>query len=279
MPCFPLRGRWTPLLLASLAVTAWADVAADAGEVTMRARYSLSYMGMRVGQLAITTTVGPSAYDTEVETRLTGVATFAAPYDRMRMKAIGVLRGDAVIPSSFSASQIGETDSRSLRVSLKAGNATSVEMKPPIDDHDGRIPLTDEHKRNVVDPASALVMTVPPGEHGVVPASCARTLRLFGGFFRSDLKLNYVRTEEFVGVAYSGAVVVCGGRYVPIAGHRPDGAMTKFMLDSRGIEVRLATVPGAPIMVLVSATVPMPLGTLRVEVEEYGFEPTPSGSN
>lgn len=272
------RGTRTPLLLASLVLVAWTDAGAYAGEVTLRARYSLSYMGMRVGQLAITTRVGPSSYDTEVETSLSGVATFAAPYDRMRMKATGLLRGGAVIPSSFSASQIGETDSRSLRVSLKAGNATSVEMKPPVDDRDARIPLTEEHKRNVVDPASALLMTVLPGEDGVAPASCDRTLRLFGGFFRSDLTLSFVRTEEFVGAGYFGPVGVCSGRYVPIAGHRPDGAMTRFMLNS-GIELRLAAVHGAPIMLLVLATVPMPLGTVRVEVEEYGFEPTPSGSH
>lgn len=220
-------------------------------ESALRARYSMSYMGMRVGQLAVATTVGPSVYKTQLETRLTGLATFAAPYDTMHMKASGLLRGGNVMPCSFVASQAGGSDSRSLRLALKAGSATTIEMKPPVDDLDIRIPLTDDHKRNVIDPASAFVMIIPPGEQDGAPAACMRTFPLFGGFFRADLALRYVKTEDVRSAGYSGRVAVCGVQYVPMAGHKPDGATTKFIPENHGIELRLATVPGAPVIILV----------------------------
>ena len=119
-----------------------------------------------------------------------------------------------------------------------------------------------------MDPASALIVPLSAGEDGMGPRVCDRTLRVFGGFFRSDIEMSYARTEEFRDKGYSRPVTVCSASYVPIAGHRRESAMDRFMSNDRGIEVRLALVQGALLVMLVSATVPMPVGTTTIELEE-----------
>ena len=124
----------------------------QAAAATLRARYSLTYVGFRVGELAIANTVERSVYDTTLDARLTGLATVASSYRHVSMKAHGILRGTTAVPTSFSVTQTGQDESRKLQISLAGGSATSIEIDPPIEDADQRVPIIDEHKRNVVDP-------------------------------------------------------------------------------------------------------------------------------
>jgi hypothetical protein len=263
-------------LLAALLVEAMTTTGASA--VSVRARYSLSYLGVQIGELIATSTVGPSTYETGLDARLTGIATLAATH-QMSVKANGLLRNGTIVPSSYSAQETGSNENRTLRILLAAGNVKSTEVDPPIEDIKERVPLTDKDKRNVIDPASAFIMLVPAGERGNGPGACNRTLRLFTGFVRSNIELAYVRTEELKTRGYSGPVSVCTVRYVPIAGQLRDAATTVHISDNRGMEVRVAPVQDTALVMLVSVTVPMPLGTAVMSLEEYQVQPTPIYSN
>ena len=56
------------------------------------------------------------------------------------------------------------------------------------------------------------------------PAACNRTVRVFDGWQRYDVKLSFKESKHVQGAtaAYSGEVFVCAARYVPVAGHRPE---------------------------------------------------------
>ncbi|RJF69569.1 hypothetical protein D4Q52_19600 [Rhodopseudomonas palustris] len=83
------------------------------------------------------------------------------------------------------------------------------------------MPLRDEHKPEVVDPASLLAMSAPAGASSLGPSTCDRTLRLFGGVTRTGYALEFVSNETARAPGYHGAVAVCLVRYIPIAGHDP----------------------------------------------------------
>jgi hypothetical protein len=250
----------------------------DAVATTIHARYSLSYLGVQLGELVVTSTIGPSTYETGLDARLTGIATVATTY-QMSMKANGLLRNGTIVPSSYSVHETGPDEDRTFRVLLAAGNVKSAEVDPPIEDIKERVPLTDKDKRDVVDPASAFIMPIEAGERGIGPAACSRTLRLFTGFVRLNIELAYVRTEELKTRSYSGSVSVCAVRYVPIAGHLPDAATTRYMSANRGIEVRVAPVQDTTLAMLVSVTMPMPMGTAVMELEEYQVQSRPINPN
>lgn len=237
---------------------------------TVRARYSLSYLGVRVGELTTTNNIGPTSYDANLNAHLSGIAAVARPY-RVSMKADGILKDGLILPSSFSLNQAG-AETRTIRVSSVAGNAKAAAIDPPFETDGPRIPLTEEHRRNVVDPLSALIIPVPQNGGDPDPSTCRRTVRLFTGAARSDLEFAYAGSEQVKSRAYKGPVTVCSVRYKPLAGHNPDASTTRFMLSNTGITVRLATLQDIPYALLISATVPLPLGTGSVQLDEYSID-------
>ncbi|WP_439361546.1 DUF3108 domain-containing protein [Bradyrhizobium sp. DASA03007] len=237
---------------------------------TIRAKYSLSYLGVRAGELTMTSNIGPSTYDASLNAHLSGIAAFARPY-RLSLKADGTLKDGTILPSSFSLSQAG-SETRTIRVASAAGNAKATDINPPFEIEGPRIPLLEEHMRNVVDPLSALIMPVARSDGDVGSATCKRTVRLFTGAARSDLEFYYTGSEDVRSAAYKGSVAVCSVRYKPLAGHNPDATMTRFMTSNQRIKVRLAALAAIPYALLVSATLPLPMGTGSVQLDEYSIE-------
>lgn len=275
----PHPQHWKSLSIAFLAgLGATVAMLPNADAATIRARYSLSYLGLTVGTVVAVNKLASSTFESELEARLSGAATMIFSY-KMNMKASGIIRQGMIQPSLFSSSLEGGEETRNMRMSVARGVATSSGIIPPFQDAGQRVPVTDENKRNVFDPLSALIMTVPSGAAGLGSAACNRTLHVFDGFSRVDIAFTYIRSELLNTRAYSGPVSVCSVRYVPIAGHNPNSSMTKFMAENKGIEVRLAPIQDTALVMLVSASVPMPLGTGVVGLDELQVKPTLLGSN
>jgi hypothetical protein len=68
-------------------------------------------------------------------------------------------------------------------------------------------------------------------------------------------------------------------RYLPIAGYKPAASMTKFMQSNTGIEIRLAPIPDTQQLLVVSATIPLQLGTATLQIQELTIEPATLGSS
>jgi hypothetical protein len=60
-------------------------------------------------------------------------------------------------------------------------------------------------------------------------------------------------------------VLVCNARYVPIAGHRTERPSTKFMQENRDMDVWLAPVPEARVLVPLRISVRTMIGTSVIE--------------
>jgi hypothetical protein len=222
-------------------------------------------------------TFGVSTYQSSVDARVAGIATIVSHFN-MNMKSNGIIRKNVVQPNTFAAEETGSGEIQTMRMTLVGGSVKSAEIVPPIKDLDQRVPLLDEHKRNIVDPASSLVMMVPSVQDPLGPLACNRTVRMFDGFSRSDIALEFVKTEDLNTSGYEGKVAVCSVRYLPIAGHKPTATMTKFMQGNTGMELRLAPIPDTQQLLIVSATIPLPVGTASLQIEELEIEPALLGS-
>ncbi|MCP3446082.1 DUF3108 domain-containing protein [Bradyrhizobium sp. CCGUVB14] len=282
MRCVAVQPRLftSPRSLASFAFLAGfiaiTVLPSDSDAAIIRARYLMKYVGIEVGELVIINNIGSSSYEARLHAQVMGIATVATSRS-VNMKASGTIRKGSVVPSTFFSDQTGSDQSRTTRVSLTDGNAKVIEIDPPFEDNAERVPLTEEHKRNVIDPLSALIMTMPPGERLVGPSACNRTLRVFNGLFRADVELAYVRTEPFNAKGYSGPVAVCSARYAPLAGYDPNAMMTKFMMANRAMEIRVAPIEDSMLVMPVLVTIPMPVGAASVELLDYSVEPAPGG--
>ena len=98
-----------------------------------------------------------------------------------------------------------------LRIALANGNVKefSIEPEPPV--NPDRIPVTEAHKRGVVDPMTGSLLRVPGTGDPVSPEACGLGQSVFDGRMRYDLKLEFKRIETIkVDKGYQGPVVVCG---------------------------------------------------------------------
>jgi NAD(P)-dependent dehydrogenase (short-subunit alcohol dehydrogenase family) len=170
---------------------------------TVRARYSVSLIGLHIGEATAHGSIEQANYKIELNARLTGVASWVA-HVRMALQSSGFIRRSTVLPSAYATSSANEHMTRTLRMALNAGNVRAVEITPPFMDMDGRVPVSAANKRNILDPISALIMAVPAGESLVGPAACNRTLPIYDGVIRFDLTMSYVRTQQVAGPAIPG---------------------------------------------------------------------------
>jgi hypothetical protein len=238
-----------------------------------RARYKVSLIGFPIGEAAAAGSLGPASYRIDLNAKLTGVAAMVANV-KLALAATGAVRRGGVAPSTYATTSANSQGSRTVRMSLDAGNVKAVEIFPPFEDKEGRVPVTAANKRNILDPATALIMAVPEGQPLVGPAACNRTIPVYDGYVRFDVTLHYVGTRHVAVEGYSGPVSVCAARYSPISGHKRDSKSTKFMAENTDIEAWLAPIERAHVVVPFHVALMTLAGTAVIDAIEFSVEPS-----
>jgi Protein of unknown function (DUF3108) len=136
---------------------------------------------------------------------------------------------------------------------------------PPVPD---RVPLTDAHRKNVIDPLTGFLVSTSDGRPG--EAACQRTLPIFDGRRRYDLKLAFKGLQTVkADRGYAGPAVVCSVTLVPIAGHRASSPLVKFLSDGRAIEMTFAPVAGTRVLAPFRIVVSNMLGNLVLQADHF----------
>jgi hypothetical protein len=238
-----------------------------------RARYKVSLIGFPIGEAAAAGSLGPASYRIDLNAKLTGVAAMVANV-KLALAATGAMRRGGVAPSTYATTSANSQGSRTVRMSLDAGNVKAVEIFPPFEDKEGRVPVTAANKRNILDPATALIMAVPEGQPLVGPAACNRTIPVYDGYVRFDVTLHYVGERHVAVEGYSGPVSVCAARYSPVAGHKRDSKSTKFMAENRDIEAWLAPIERAHVVVPFHVALMTLAGAAVIDAIQFSVEPS-----
>ena len=247
--------------------------AASARADEFRARYAVSLVGFHIGEVAAAGTVSPGNYRIDLNAKLTGLAAMVVDVN-LALASTGVLRKNGPAPSTFATTASNSNGVRTVRMALDAGNVKSVEIVPPFEDKENRIPVTEANKRNIVDPTSALIMPVPEGGSLVGPTACNRTIPVYDGYIRFNVSLHYVGVKHISIEGYSGPVSVCSARYYPISGHKRDSRSTRFMAENRDIEAWLAPIPQAHVVVPVHVSLMTLAGAAVIDAVAFSIEPS-----
>jgi len=248
-------------------------VMASACADEFRARYKVSLIGFPIGEAAAAGSLGPAAYRIDLNIKLTGVAAMISNV-KLALAATGALRKGGVAPSTYATTSANSQGIRTVRMSLDAGNVKVVEIFPPFEDKEGRVPVTAANKRNILDPATAVIMAVPEGQPLVGPAACNRTIPIYDGYLRFDVTLHYVGVKEVAVDGYSGPVSVCAARYTPVSGHKRDSKSAKFMAENRDIEAWLAPIQRAHVVVPFHIALMTLAGAAVIDAVQFSVEPS-----
>jgi Protein of unknown function (DUF3108) len=239
---------------------------------TLKVSYDITLAGLPLGKADLSSSFTGPKYEMEGRAKLTGLAMILTG-GKGEASASGTLADDAP-PRSSNFAVVSKTsdNQRSVRMGLKSGRVAKVEIDPPLEPRPDRVPVKAADKRGVVDPMSALLMPAVASKNLTDPANCDRTIPVFDGASRMNVVLSYGETKNVEVSGYSGPVLVCNARYVPISGHRSERPATKFMQENKDISVWLAPVEGPRLLFPLKVSVRTMIGMGEMQASLWSLE-------
>ena len=185
--------------------------------------------------------------------------------------------GGDVLSAVYASTVKSRKQTDEVRVTLDHGNVKEFKADPPQDHDTERVPVTAEQRRGVLDPMTASLMRVPGVGSTMVPEACQRTLSIFDGRIRYNLRLAFKRMDKVKAQkGYAGPVVVCSIYFSPLGGHIPSRLTIRYLEAQRDMEVWLAPIAGTRVVVPFRAQGPTPIGEAIMEATQFVTEATPS---
>lgn len=223
--------------------------------LTLTGELSASLSGIPVAVAEFKAVLSKEQYEVSGSGRAAGLSRIVTS-GHARVESRGRISPGAVAPAAYRHELVKKGESDRVRIAFAGDKVQSVSVEPPPKPRRDRVPLAEEHFRQVLDPLSA-VMLLSSGEPA--PDLCNRTLPVFDGEARYDLELSFKRKDRVRGL--SSPAYVCAIRYRPIAGHRPERSSVKFLQSNDGMEIWMASV-GGKVVAPVRVQVPTPFGSL-----------------
>jgi hypothetical protein len=265
---FPLRIPRAVLIGASVLAASLTILAAigPARAQKLEARYVISMTGIRVGQSTWTVKMDAEHYSVSATGGSVDIINVLVRGEGSA-EAAGDIKNGRLVPTSFSSSLVEDGQKIDLKMTMEDGVVTAVKDNGPPPDAD-RVPLTQAHAQGVIDPLSALLIP-NEGNDTLAQESCNRTLAVFDGRRRYDLVLSFKRTEALRGNGYAGRALVCNVILHPIAGHRADSMIMKYVAERRDMEIYFAPIVGTRFLAPLRLMVPTLIGTMAIQATSF----------
>lgn len=242
-------------------------------QAAFEAAYTIAVARIPIGSAAMTGSIGAEEYVISMSGRTSGLARVVASGEGS-MSATGAVSAGKLLPFRYASKSTADDDTLAVTMTFKDGNVNELEASEPPPGED-RVVLTTEHRRQVLDPLSALL--IPAGDGGVSEAACRRVLPVFDGRRRYDLSLSFKRIEqEKASQGYAGPAAVCSVAFQPIAGHRRSSPLLTFLTDGRDVEMALAPIAGTRLLAPFRITATYMLGNVVMQATRFESTATPA---
>lgn len=260
--------------VASLVIDAGFDMAN--AQARLEATYSATLLGIPIGDFSWTVDVQQHQFSAVASGGTGGLLRLFAEGHGTSI-ARGIVSGGQPVASTFSLSMFSGNWSKEVQVLFTGGKAKEHVSVEPAAPNPNLVPLTEAHRKGVIDPITALLIRVPGSGDTAVPEACERTLAIFDGLTRYDLELAFNRLDNVkADEGYQGTVVVCSVRFSPLAGYDPDRVLIKYLAEQREIEIWLAPLAGSRLTVPYRVTIPTPIGLGIVQAIKFIALPKPA---
>lgn len=260
-----VRFVFAPLLAWALSLGT-----AGAAQTDLSLQYAITLGSRTVGRVAVEATFVNGAYALALSGRAGG-PSFLLTNAVTTMSARGTFRGRQVAPIEYGVVLAESGVTAEGRIAFRNRNVVDLEVLPGLTPNWDRVDLTMAHVRGVLDPMSAMIVSV--GHNGPVAGAeaCNRTIPVFDGWQRFDLVLTYDREETVTGDPgrYSGRAIVCRARYVPVAGHQPTDPPVVFMQANERLEAWLMPVTGQGLLIPYLLLIGTEMGDLTIRLDSF----------
>jgi hypothetical protein len=255
-----LTTGFAALMAAALGGHAWAGGNLDAS-------YTVSFGRIRVGEITATFVLGDKEYTISARGRAGGLMK-ALVDGEGSFSTRGTITGDHPVPTKFSSKLVSNAETSDVTMVLDEGSVKELVASPPPSS--SHVPVTEANRQGSVDPLTAMLFSAATEGDGLSQKACWRTLPIFDGQQRYDLKLAFKRRDKVTAEkGYAGPVVVCSLRYEPIAGHNASTTLVKYLSEGREMEIALAPVVGTRLLVPFRMSVVSMLANLMIEANRF----------
>src|SRR5215831_12699636 len=247
----------------------------SAGTVAkLDAYYTATLLGLPIGHISW-------ANDLK-ENRFSSVATGSiAGFLRLFLDAQGSVAAEGrlssgkPVPSKFQLKLLAGKWSDEVGIMFSGNRAKESVLPSSASPSADYVPIKDGDRVGASDPMAALLVYVGGTGATTVPQACERTVAIFDGHTRYNLRLAFERfgtahpTE-----GYQGQVVVCSAKFLPVAGYDPKHFLVTYLAAQHETEIWLAPLSGTRLLVPYRASISTPMGVGILEATKFAFIPS-----
>jgi hypothetical protein len=273
------RGAFAAALLM-MAVPTPASPSSALDTADLKVTYAISIAGLVIGRVDAESRFTSGGYATAIHGSTSGVSRLVSDATAI-LAGRGRISGTHVYPVSYNLETSENGFATHVQMAMSRGSITNVVAEPKLLPMPDRIPVTPVHKHDVLDPVGAFLVVLDKPGLPSGPRACDRTIKVFDGWQRFDIRLNYKETKavDGNGDSYAGEVIVCGARYVPVAGHRPSREQVQYMANNKRLEIWLAPVKDMPLLVPYRIVIGTTFGDLIISATHFATDAPGPGTS
>jgi hypothetical protein len=228
----PKRFLFATALVFAAAATAFADDTAKVQPVSTKSDaapaqgptssiqlvWQVYLGGFNLGNIGIKSSFAGNGYSAVSRLKTAGVVNsfYEAVIDA---NSVGVVAGTGLQPQKYDSNTVNEKQSQKVGLAYTAAGV-QLESDPPY--NTDRFPVTDEQKRDTLDPLSGLVYSLS-GVSITPDKKCGDTVRVFDGRRRYDIEFKYAGQDNVkTDGGYVGPAIKCTVTYKQLAGFKPN---------------------------------------------------------
>src|SRR5215467_12014539 len=193
---FRSRAAQTTILAACSALALITATAGDRAhaEGNLDASYTISFARIPVGEITATAVFGQNEYAISARARAGGVLKALLVDGEASFSTDGTIKSDYPVPTTFTSKIVSNAESSDVTMVLEEGNVKELAVTPPPSSD--LVPVTKANRQGIVDPLTALLFSAAAAGEGLSQEACRRTLPIFDGHQRYDLKLRFKRMGD-----------------------------------------------------------------------------------
>jgi hypothetical protein len=264
---------WLASVLAPLLLDGGLSLAL--AQAKLDATYSATLFGLPIGHISWTVELRNNRFTSAATGGISGLLRIFSD-GHGDVSAQGNLSGGEPIASHFALTLIAGKWSDDVRIQFRGNKAQEYVTALPAPGAN-QVPITDANRTGVLDPMTALLVPIPGAGKTAVPEACERTIPIFDGHTRYNLRLSFKRVDTVnnEGV-YQGPVIVCAVKFFPVAGYDPKHFLVTYLAAQRDIEIWLAPIAGSRLMVPYRMSMPTPMGLGILQATKFESVPAKS---
>ncbi len=243
-------------------------------QAKLDAYYTATLLGLPIGHISWVVDLK--------ENRFSSVATGSiAGFLRLFLDAQGSVAAEGrlssgkPVPSKFQLKLLAGKWSDEVGIVFSGNRAKESVLSTSANPSADYVPIKDRDRVGASDPMTALLVYVGGTGVTTVPQACERTVAIFDGHTRYNLRLAFERFGTAHPIeGYQGQVVVCSAKFLPVAGYDPKHFLVTYLAAQHETEIWLAPLGSTRLLVPYRASISTPMGVGILEATKFAFVPS-----